>query len=287
MDWVKLYTTYPDDVAIATADDSGEVMFTRGIAYCGRADTGGFIPDTKLQDLTRRPARAKTIVRQLTRDTPLGDPGPWEKVTGGYRIRNWSHYQEQLDALAARRKNDRTRKAKQRATSRDTPDPTTSESRDRSRDSHTTDHVTGHVMSRGESKSKSRNAAAAAFTAAAAADEIPTAIAILRDKLQSHTALQALRFDQLGNENTTLLLQLIDTHGDARLVDTAVRTTRQPPPVHVAAFIGTWKAMPPPGQRLAVVKAYCTVADHRDVELRTDGTCGQCIVDAKVAEAKR
>ena len=99
MDWVKLFTHYDADVAIAAADDAAEVMFTRALAYAGRNRTGGFIPAGQLHHLTRHPTRAKKIVAQLTAPSPVGGPGPFEVVDGGWQIRNWEIYQDQLEGI--------------------------------------------------------------------------------------------------------------------------------------------------------------------------------------------
>lgn len=130
------------------------------------------------------------------------------------------------------------------------------------------------------------NAAAAALAtaaAAAAADPggptdpvLPTPIAILRSKLQAYSALQALRFDDLGPDRTAQLLTLIDTHGDARLVDHAIRTCRTPPPISVTAFLGTWAALPPPGRTVAAVPdPPCTQPGHSG----TTRHCTQCAAE--------
>lgn len=267
MDWVKLYTSYFDDLVLAISDDAAEVMFTRGLAYCGRAETGGFIPSSQLHHLTRSPARAKRIAGQLVRQAPDGSEGPWEVVDGGYRVRNWSHYQSELDALSSRRRSDRERKRRQRDKKKD-------ESTGPSRDSHGTSPHT-------ESKSKKKTAAAAAEDAAAAAvtEQLPTAVEILRSRLQAHTALTALRFDGLTPDRLALLEELIARHGDQRLVDTALRTLRTPPPVHVSAFLGTWSALPAPGQRLAVVRQELC-PDH-GVQLSATGVCPAHEADRK------
>jgi hypothetical protein len=265
MDWVKLYTSYFDDIAIATGTDAAEVMFTRGIAHVGRAETGGFIAAEQLHALTRRPAQARKIAEQLTRPAPNGDEGPWVKVVGGYRIRNWGRLQEELETLLQRRESDRRRKQRQRERDR----LVTGQSRDKARDCHAT-----------ESKREKKTAAAAAEDAAAAADQLPTTVAILRDRLQAHTALQALRFDGLDPDRLEHLEQLIAVHGDQRLVDTALRTLRTPPPVHVSAFLGTWAALPEPGQRLRVVETDCDLHPGQPA-----ARCSGCAADRLAGDA--
>jgi hypothetical protein len=126
-------------------------------------------------------------------------------------------------------------------------------------------------------------AAAAADTNAAAAAVLPTPIAILRDKLQAHSALQALRFDGLALDREVQLEALIERHGDQKLVDVALRTLRTPPPVHVSAFLGTWAALPDAGQRLAVVKdPPCTEPGHSG----TTRHCTQCAADKLAGDAR-
>jgi hypothetical protein len=128
--FVKLSFNYYDDIVLASLDDAAEVMFTRGMAFCGRTGSGGFIPRNKVLDLSRKTnlGAALKVADRLCSQVN-GFSGPWKKVAGGYMVRNFAHYQEQLDAIQQRRKNDRDRKARERAMSRDS-------SRDVSRDSH-------------------------------------------------------------------------------------------------------------------------------------------------------
>jgi hypothetical protein len=121
MEYVRLYTTYDEDPAVVAAGEAAEVLFLRGIAYAGRAESGGFIPDGQLRRLCPRGAR--------TRAEKLVLVGLWcrDDVHGGYQIRSWDKLQPEHDALAQRRRSDRERKARERQK----PQPV---SRDRSRD---------------------------------------------------------------------------------------------------------------------------------------------------------
>lgn len=126
----------------------------------------------------------------------------------------------------------------------------------------------------------SRPAAAAAADArdAAAAAELPGPVAVFRSKLQSHTALSALRFDTLTSDQINQLNELITLHGDDRLVTVARDTCRNPAPTHVSAFLGTWAALPPPGARLHAVKPrMCST--HPWIQLTDGGTCNGCASD--------
>lgn len=116
-------------------------------------------------------------------------------------------------------------------------------------------------------------AAAAAGNDAAAAADLVGPIAVFRSKLQAHTALAALRFDTLTPDQANQLEELIEVHGDDRLVSVARDTCRNPAPTYVTAFLGTWAALPPPGRRLATVQRLC---DTHHTVLSPSGTCNAC-----------
>jgi hypothetical protein len=271
MDWVKLNTSYSDDVALAALDDAAEVMFTRGLAYAGRAETSGFIPAAQIAYLTRTPSKAKRIATSLTQPTPTGKHGPWEVVDGGYQIRNWDHYQAELEGLAARRRADRDRQAKRR--SEQSRDKSTGQSRD--------SHVTVTALE----KEKSKNTAAAAAECAAdpAPGDLPPAVAILASKLAQHTPLRGLRWDQLRAEHLTTLEELLTTHGDQPLVDHAIATCRHPAPTLAQAFIKGWEAIPHPGssRHLAAIRDDPPCPTHGPPG--TTRHCIGCHADAKAA----
>lgn len=262
MDWVKSTTDYYSDFAIATGTDAMEVMFTRGNALAGKIEQHGFIPDAMLVHLTRKPAQAKKTADQLVK------AGLWERVRGGYMIVNFARINAELEKLVAKKKRDRDRKRAERRSR--------AMSEDASVDSPAT--CPEDPLYESERKRKTETAAAAAVAAAAAG--LPTSIDILRSKIHAHTRLQALRFDGLSPERITALEQLIDVHGDDRLVRVALDTCRATPPVHVTAFVGTWEALPAPGQRLTVVRGpECT--DHPG-QLATN--CSGCAADRLAGE---
>lgn len=115
MDWVKLGSSYFLDVAIACLDDAGEVMFLRGLAYCGASESGGFIPAAALPALGRR-NQAKTA-------DALVVAGKWEQVLGGYQVVQWQKWQSELEALIGRRKKEAARKRRARAAGQSAPEP--------------------------------------------------------------------------------------------------------------------------------------------------------------------
>lgn len=123
MKFVKLTSNYYLDPAVAAElSDAGEVAFTRSIAYCGNAESGGFISEAVLSGFVRKytPARGRKVAAELVAARL------WVEVPGGWRLRTWQKQQEELERLLARRRNDAERQQRRRSK--------TSESRDESRD---------------------------------------------------------------------------------------------------------------------------------------------------------
>lgn len=110
---MKLATRYYLDPAVASLPDADtELLFVRGLAYAGAEETGGFIPEVIVPSLIRR-RRYGAAVEALTARS-LWVISSDDRGQPGYRIRRWEDWQEELDALARRRANDRERKRKQR-----------------------------------------------------------------------------------------------------------------------------------------------------------------------------
>ncbi|MCW2757009.1 MAG: hypothetical protein JWO46_755 [Nocardioidaceae bacterium] len=255
MDWVKLASTYYNDPALMRAGEAAEVLFTRGLAYAGCHETDGIIPREVLPRLTptRAPARARALVAE----------GLWSVVPQGWRIVAWDRHQVTGGELQKRREATRTRVARHRA-----------------RSSAVSSGVTNASVTPTEVEEEV-DAAAAATGAAAAAVSLPPSIDILRRKLQGITALQALRFDTLTAEQATELDELIHLHGDERLAEIALTTLRGNGPTFVTGFIGTWRALPPPGHRVhAVPEPPCLERGHSG----TVRHCIQCAADAKAGD---
>ena len=248
MEWVKLDTTFYLDAAIVRAGEAAEVLFVRAMAYCGDQENDGLVEREILPRLcpNRGAARAAALVRE----------GLWDVVPEGWRFASWSRHQRTRQQIEAERVASRARKAKSRASHAVTP------------------AVTPPGVTQQRRGEKRRTAAAAADDAAAAAPIDPT-LDVFRSKIQAHTRLQSLRFDTLGPKQSQLLVALIEKHGDDRLVKVALDTCKATPPVHVSAFLGTWEALPAPGQRLrAVEQQFCTT--HTWQRRTTAGVCPAC-----------
>lgn len=136
MRFVKLTSHYYLDPAVAAElTDAGEVAFTRSIAYCGAAESGGFIPAPVLPSLMRRytPARGRKVAAELLA------ADLWVEVPGGWRLRTWDKQQDELEKLLDRRRKDAERQQRHRAGAKDngvtaSRDLSRDENRDVSRD---------------------------------------------------------------------------------------------------------------------------------------------------------
>lgn len=256
--FVKLSTTYYNDLAIASLDDASEVMFTRGLSYCGSAGSKGFIPAGSLQSLSRKPTlhQCRAVAARLVK------ANLWVAEQGGWRIRSWDHWQAGLDAVEERRRKDRERKAAERSRVR-------GQSRDESAD------VTGT-----EIREKRGDAAAAADTSPDTldarrlrVDELPPPLLDLKAKLEAVNLV--VRWDRLTTDQADQIAGLLSTHSAARLVKSAQgQWQKDNPPAWVQAWIGGWEAIP-----RAVARP---TAERCDVHGQ-EQPCTGCAADRKAA----
>lgn len=134
MERVWLSTTYYLDPKLAGCTANTERMFSRLIAYCGNAETGGYIPGNA-HKLVGLPNGNRSILDLKSRGILL------EMPDGGYRFAGWSNWNDQADKLVQRKKSERERQRRKRERDADM-------SRDMSRD------VTPPEERRGEENSK-------------------------------------------------------------------------------------------------------------------------------------
>jgi hypothetical protein len=267
VDWVKLSTNYYDDPAVMRAGEAAEVLFTRAMAYCGDQETDGVVPAEVLPRLTptRGVARARALVRE----------GLWEEIPGGWRFSSWDHHQTSREALERDRQANRRRQAIHRARRR----PPISSVVNGVRNGVTNGEVTPtEVEVEVEDAAAAASSTGAAEAAWSPSSAFSPVVDVLRSRMQAHTALAALRFDTLTPEQVGQVEELVAVHGDQRLVDVALSTCRTPPPVHVTAFLGTWRALPPPGQVLRDVTRQ-ELCDVHGTVLSAAGRCAGCRAD--------
>lgn len=113
MEWVKLLAVpaYYVDGALLRAGEAAEVLFCRGLAYCGGVESGGRIDKAVLPMIV--PAKAQARADALVRE------GLWLDQGDHYLVRSWEKWQDEHDAAAERRRKDRDRKRVKRRTERD------------------------------------------------------------------------------------------------------------------------------------------------------------------------
>lgn len=129
---VWLSSTYYLDPAIASLPHAdAERLFTRALAYCGNAETRGFVPKSVLKTFGIR-----AVSRRVS---DLINAGIWVETdtdpTGGnipgYQFKAWQNWNQSADDLLERRKHDRER---QRRAREKRAQQTETMSRDNSRD---------------------------------------------------------------------------------------------------------------------------------------------------------
>lgn len=202
----------------------------------------------------------------------LVEVGLWETTPAGYVFHDWQDWQPTRAKVEEDRAAARERMRRNRTGSPTPVRPNTGR--------------TSEAVTPTPSRPVPSSAAAAADGAAAAADpagsddDLPGPLAVFRSKLQAHTALAALRFDSLTPAQVDELSALVELHGDDRLAAVARDTCRNPAPIYVTAFLGSWRALPPPGQRLAAVQRLC---DTHSTVLTGSGICNACAADQKAA----
>jgi len=140
VEWVKLYATPPYylDGALLRAGEAAEVLFCRALAHCGNTETRGRVDKAVVPLLTptKPAARAAALVREQL----------WLDEGDHYVIRSWGRLQDEHDAAAVKRAQDRDRQraARQRksGSGSDSARTETPASRDASRDGHADSRVT-------------------------------------------------------------------------------------------------------------------------------------------------
>jgi len=108
---VWLSSTYYLDPRVMALSADADRLFVRSIAYCGVAETRGFVPDRALKTLG--------ISAVFRRKSELVSSGLWVSVEGGIRLAGWENWNRSGDDLLQRRESDRNRQAKRRSLSRD------------------------------------------------------------------------------------------------------------------------------------------------------------------------
>lgn len=228
MEWVKQRTDYYLKAPVAMGDDAMEVMLERGRALAGQLEQHGFIPDSLLHHLTRKPAAARKTAQALV------DGDLWERVPGGYLIVGWAEDQEALEKEVARKERDAARKRRKRAASRPSPDSSGEASADESGDGPSD-------SSRASEEDLDLDTAAAASSEQHADEtDLPGELVILRARLDA--ANLVVRWDKLTPSKAARMVELQQRYGDNLLVEIAKKSWRaDSPPQFAQAWLGHWE----------------------------------------------
>lgn len=117
MSWVRLDDSMPDSVKVEALSDAAFRVYVKGICYCSRLLTDGFIPDSKVREFTRG---KPSIVKELTAPRSSGpDKEPtqlWLRVDDGYVIHDYLEYNPTREKVLTKRAEDSARKARGKKT---------------------------------------------------------------------------------------------------------------------------------------------------------------------------
>lgn len=112
-DFVKLSVRARVDFAMSGTSSDAELLFYRGLQYCGVNNTVGVIPTPALADIGAGLRRTTALADELV----LGEY--WERSPIGWCVRNWEKWQHDFDQVAEKRRQDAERKRKERRAARD------------------------------------------------------------------------------------------------------------------------------------------------------------------------
>lgn len=109
---------------------------------------------------------------------------------------------------------------------------------------------------------------------------LPPQLEILRAKLEARKL--HVRWDKLTPETTAEMVALVELHGDATLVRSALNAYRPDSPAAFAqAWLKDWRSLPPPGRLKAVDEPACDKPGHNG----TTRFCVECTADRLAGDA--
>ncbi|NUO57263.1 MAG: hypothetical protein HOV78_11395 [Hamadaea sp.] len=260
MTWFKVDDKLHDHRKIRAAGKAPMGVWVLAGSWSADNLTDGFVPATVLSRWGTR-ADAKKLV-----DAGLWHPDEQDGEKG-WRFHEWSEFQPTRAQKLAERA---TKAAAGRAGG-----VASGRSRREARPKHGASGLVEPPARPGPTAA----AAAAGDAPQTPVDDVP--IAILAGKLRRYTALAGLRTDKLRDDQADRITALIETHGDQKLVDVAIRTLRRDdPPQTIQAFLAGWESIPKPGApALQVVQEPCPEPGHTG----TTRHCIQCASEQKAA----
>ncbi|WP_078313735.1 hypothetical protein [Mycobacteroides chelonae] len=147
---VLLSSTYYLDEAVQQLSPNAERMLTRALAFCGNAESSGYISERNITMLGL--PNPKKLIGELV-DADILMPRP----AGGWDFRSWQSWNSAGDALVARRKADRDRQARLREKkSRDASRDTTTDDSQKNGDDSSKKRAKNAPKSTGDGRNSSR-----------------------------------------------------------------------------------------------------------------------------------
>lgn len=109
--WVKFENVMPENIKIERSSDRAFRLWVAGICFASRAKSDGFIPISKVLNLTNS-ATEKTVAE-------LVNSGLFERVDGGYLVHNYLRYNPSSQRIRELQASSRDSTAKWRDKQRD------------------------------------------------------------------------------------------------------------------------------------------------------------------------
>ena len=296
-------TWYPvgDEVAFGpqfiAAGNAAVGLWTRAGSWSTLHLTDGHIPS----DLARAMGTKAEIAALVRNDL-------WAATDDGYQFTPWNGLTRDGQSRAREAAAARQRVARSRKRHAVTPDVTPAVTRDSRSDApgdNPSDPWTSPAQSSPNAAAAAKRGRAAARSAQATAQpsgparglaaQSPAGLAVgLPADPAAHVAVDILseracasglvvRWDTLTDDEVTEVAELVTLHGDQALITAAsiARTAHTTPAVSARAWLGLWRAMPPPGRHLHAVPE--TRCPHHDTEPAK--ACRSCRADRLAGEA--
>lgn len=251
MTWFKVDDQFAMSPKALAAGNAACGLWVRAGSWAAAQLTDGDIPSTMVSSLGGRAADARKLVEVgLWHSHGHGCDACPDPKRGHYIFHGWQEYQPTREDVQRKRAEARERMATRRGSQRV-----------RANSERTSQSV------RDPRPDPARPTAAAAAEDGGSGGDHP-AIDILMSKLRAQTALASLRSDKLRPEQVATIVGLIEQHGDAALVDAAVKTTGHPAPRMVQAYIGTWEALATGRSTLRVIDTTprCDICNARQTD---------------------
>ena len=92
--WIKLDDRMPENIKVIALSDAAFRAYIRGLCYCGRNLTDGFIPDAAVREICGGGKNWRRTVAQLATKGPQSTHPLWEPLgaSSGYYVHDWETY---------------------------------------------------------------------------------------------------------------------------------------------------------------------------------------------------